>query len=322
MKWSAAPIWVLSFLSCACSELPKSLSPLRDLEQPLELFEEPGDEAERLALPLGSFTGIQVVSAGESLEDLTAGGLGVRVDAIVENSPGDAAGLTPGDLLYEATIEGGTPREIEAPSNWRQVELEAPPGRPLRLLIDRAGLETEVAVTPVARVRAPEREEAERFTEEARVGVVLRTATEVEARGAGLGPGGGAVIVGLARSSPWRTAGLGYRDLIVSVDGRSVSHPQVVLDAIRSAEEPLDMVVVRSGERLEVDAPISERESHLTELSIPLIFSYTSDLETTEVSLPLGLIHWSETEAAWRLRLLWLIGIGGGEKDVLEEVDT
>ena len=41
-----------------------------------------------------------------------------------------------------------------------------------------------------------------------------------EARAAGLGPGGGAVVVGLSERSPWRAAGLRFGDLIVAaLDG-------------------------------------------------------------------------------------------------------
>src|SRR5204863_9943281 len=108
-------------------------------------------------------------------------------------------------------------------------------GAGLAVVIDRGGVERKAEVGVVARVRAPERQDTTRLREESRVGVVLRSATEVEARAAGLGPGGGAVVVGLAAGSPWRAAGLRFGDLLTSIGGREVAHPQVVLDAIRAA---------------------------------------------------------------------------------------
>ncbi|MFQ5517227.1 MAG: RNA polymerase sigma factor, partial [Acidimicrobiia bacterium] len=76
--------------------------------------------------------------------------------------------------------------------------------------------EAEAVVQAMERLRPADRGETERFREEDRVGVVVRTATEVEARAVGLGPGGGAVVVGLSRTSPWREAGLRFGDLIVA----------------------------------------------------------------------------------------------------------
>ena len=58
--------------------------------------------------------------------------------------------------------------------------------------------------SPAARVAPAERDEGARFREEERVGFIVRSATEVEARSAGLAPGAGVVLVGLAAGSPWR----------------------------------------------------------------------------------------------------------------------
>ena len=64
-------------------------------------------------------------------------------------------------------------------------------------------------------MRPPDREPAETFREEQHAGIVVRTATEVEARAAGLGAGGGAVLIGLAANSPWRQKGLRFGDVIL-----------------------------------------------------------------------------------------------------------
>src|SRR5258705_397212 len=83
----------------------------------------------------------------------------------------------------------------------------APAGSVIEVELDRAAAELSVRITCVARVHGPDREKAPKLREEQRVGVVVRAATEVEARAAGLGPGGGAVVIGLARTSPWRQDG-------------------------------------------------------------------------------------------------------------------
>ena len=174
----------------------------------------------------------------------------------------------------------------------------------------------------VQRVQPAERQPVERFREEQRVGVVLRTATEVEARAAGLGPGGGAVVVGLSRQSPWRSAGLRFGDLVTSIDGRPVAHPQDVLAALRDPDrDELRLGYVRDGRTTEVTALLSDRDRDVTEIHVPLLFSYSHERGTSETSLLLGLIAHESTAAAWRLRLLWLISFGGGDSDRLLEVD-
>jgi C-terminal processing protease CtpA/Prc len=303
------------------TKLPDKLPPLADVEAPPALMDEPKDEAERLKLPLGGFTGITVADARRSFDELDETAVGVRVARVAENSPGDAAGVAEGDVLLAVTDADGARREIARPSQWRAVEIAAKPGATLHLALDRAGAQVGADVVVAPRVRPAERQEAPRLREEERVGVVVRAATEVEARAAGLGPGGGAVVVGLSAASPWRAAGLAFGDLIVSIDGREVAHPQVVLDAIRAAAKDATLRVefVRDGERRAVDARVSRRASQIRHIHVPVVFSYDADRGAVEWSALLGLVDYESTIAAWRLRLLWLFKIGGGDADRLVE---
>lgn len=301
--------------------LPDESPPLVDMEEPLWLFSEPDDEVERQGLPRGSFTGVYVEDARETLEALLGEGEGIVVTRVVENSPGDAAGLQEGDLILFVIGAGGEEMVIRHPSQWREIEIENEPGTKLVVVYDRANVEAEAELTVVPRLRVPEREDTERFREEQRVGVVLRTATEVESRRAGLGPGGGAVVVGLSARSPWRDAGIEFEDMVVSVDAVDVSHPQVVLEAIRNAEgEELDLVVLRGEEPMEVSAALTSRESELQSLTIPLIYSYERDRGRSSWSFLFGLFSHESTEAAWEFGFLWLFSFGGGDADRLEEV--
>ena len=138
-----------------------------------------------------------------------------------------------------------------------------------------------------------------------------------------MGAGSGEVIVGLSRSSPWREAGLVYGDLVVSVDGVPVAHPQVVLDAIRTADEKAELAleVLRGGERAEVAVGVSRRQRETSHFKIPLLFSYEREPRESSTSMILGLIRVRRTEAAWDCRLLWLISFGGGDADRLERVE-
>lgn len=315
-------------LSCClggCSlspDLAHSAPPLADMEEPLDLRAEPDDEAARQKLPPGSFSGLVVDDGRDTLADKLDQPGTLRIASVVENSPAAAAGLQPGDLLLEARIAPGPTRALQRPSEWRQIELDHPPGTRVALVIDRAGREARSELLLVARVRPAARSAAEQFREEQRVGVVLRTATEVEARAAGLGPGAGAVVVGLSRGSPWRAPGIRFGDVLVAVDGLPLTHPQQLLARLRDENcDRLRLDVVRGGERRTVDAPLSQRDDDVSEVWVPPLLYWGTDRGKTEFSMLLGLVNHQSTAAAWRFRLLWIFAIGGGDSDRLLEVD-
>ncbi len=311
----------------ACSslrdDLPEDAPPLADMEEPLALHQEPDDEDERTALPLGGFTGVVVSEAPQRLESLDEACATVRIVRVVENSPADAAGLWEGDLLLSAWLDGGAPKAISYASQWRELELAANGGSTLYVRYDRGAVEREAAIDVLPRVRHTRRREVHRFREKDRVGVVVRTATEVEARAGGLGPGAGAVIVGLSAGSPWRSAGLRYGDLIVAANGAQINHPQVVLDLIREAEDDDEMVVtiVRDARSRELEVPLSRRQKELYELSIWPLFSYESDRGESEMSVLLGAVQQNTTNVAAEWRVLWLFTFASGDADRLEEAD-
>lgn len=311
------------FLAAACAgtSLPAKSPPLLGMDEPPEYMQEPDDEAKRQELPRGSFTGIVAGDARDSLDALLAAPEGVLVARVVENSPAAIAGLVEGDLLLEARV-GGESTTLAWPAEWRRLELETEPGTRVALIADRAGAELEFELETVPRVATPARASSERFREEQRVGVVVRTATEVEARAAALGPGGGAVLVGMTRESPWRGAGVVYGDLIRAAGGVEIHHPQVLLDQIRAAppKSKIELEIVRAGELLAIDAPLSRRVGELKSLSLQPLYSYSRDRDLTSHSIVLGLIRWRRTPAAWDLRLLWWFSIRGGDADRLEAV--
>ncbi len=313
---------LLGLLAACSSTLPTAPPPLADMEEPLDLLREPDDEAARRALPAGAFSGLVVDDARDTLaQKLDEDGV-LRIVAIVENSPAVAAGLQVGDELLEARPPGRTLHPLRRPSDWRAIELASAPGTEVELVVDRAGREAKTTLTFVKRLAPAERQASERFREEARVGVVLRTATEVEARAAGMAPGAGAVIVGLSHHSPWRNAGLRFGDLLTAVDDQGIAHPQDVLQALRDpAREQLRLRWRRGTTEYDAETVLSQRAQELHELSIPILFSYSAQRGRSEWSLLWGLLGHESTAAAWRMRLLWLISFGGGDADQLLETE-
>lgn len=317
---TAAVAFALS--ACVTSSLPTEPPPLVAMEEPAEWLDTSGLEAAERPEARGSFTGLEVGDSRTTLDALAGEPEGVLVTAVIENSPADAAGIAVGDLIVE--VSAPVPTALHWPSEWRRLEEETAPQAELRLVIDRAGAELEKRLVTEQRVRPHGAIAIERWREERRVGVVVRTATSAEAARAALGAGGGAVIVGMTRESPWRPIGLRYGDLVRAVGGVEVAHPQVLLEAIRSAPEKgsLELEVVRDGQILAVDAPLSRRDTELKELSIPLVYSMEKARDRTTVSVLLGLVKYESTPAAWKLRLLWLFDFAGGDADRLESLDS
>jgi hypothetical protein len=319
----------LPLLLVGCSLLAPKIdekSPaLYDMEEPLALYEEPADEDKRIALPAGGFTGVYVTEITQSLDDLDDGAAGVLVDRIVENSPAAFAGLERGDILLEAN---GKP--LGYPSEWRQLELSAKGGENVTVLYDRAGADRTAELTFAARAQPAMRKKTRRYREEARVGIVVRNATEAEARAAKLGPGGGAVVVGLSKTSAWRgvdrgvTDGWGvmYGDLIVEAAGEPVTHPNVLLAAIRDAPKKGNVAIalIREGKRREVELPVSRRTHEQKMTDIPLLYYYEKDRDRTTVSVFLGIYKRVKTRAAAETRILWIFKFRSGDADRLEEV--
>ena len=306
--------------ACSIAGLPDQPPALRDMEEPLELRAEPDDEAERLRLPFGCFSGAYVKDARDTLAAKLRDDGQLEVERVVENSPAERAGLQPGDLLLEASVGGGDAIELRRPSEWLQLERAGNAGQKVVLIVDRAGREARTELVLEPRVRAADRTPVERYREEQRVGIVVRTATEVEAHGAELGPGGGAVVIGLSARSPWREAGLRFEDLLVAVDDQPLAHPQDLLQALRDEQrDSYRITFLRGGEMSTVVAGTSRREHEFREIYVPLIYSYEYDRGRTQWSLLTGLLGYESTAAAWRFQLLWLIGIGGGDADQLLE---
>ncbi len=318
----APALGACSALFAGPGALPRESPALAGMEEPLALQGEPQDETSRAALPAGAFSGLYVADARASLDALLEAPEGVRVERVVENSPGDAAGLEEGDLLLSAATPDGRTVELHWPSEWRALELAQPAGSRLALVCDRAGSERRAELVLVARLHPAERVPTVRLREEQRVGLVLRSTTEVEARALELAPGAGAVVVGLAAESPWRAAGVRFSDVILAVDGVPLAHPQQLLDRVRSAEPDarLHLALARGGQRLELDAGLSRRERETTHLTLPVLFSYERVRGASETSILLGLLRYRHTAAAWDWRILWFISFGRGDADRLEQV--
>jgi membrane-associated protease RseP (regulator of RpoE activity) len=309
-----------TLMLCACrAAAPLSSPELTDWEEPAEWMHPPQDEPSRKELPNGCFSGLQFASRSRSLEGDEPAGL--EIASVIENSPAIAAGLRSGDRLLEARWRERT-IVLDAVSDWREIELGADPQERIRLNLERGSRSMDAELVLAARLAPAPRSEPVRDRESMRAGILVREATEAQSRAAGLPPGAGVILIGMARSSPWRRSELRFGDLLTSVDGQRIDHPSRLVEAIRAAKPDTGLSIgyQRDGELRTADVPLSTRERGMREVGIPLVFSWSGSAQRTQWSALIGLLSWESNPQAWRMRLLWLIRFQGGDWERLEEL--
>ncbi len=313
---------VIIFLFGCTSGLPTKADPLVDMEISRAIFEMPQDEEQRKELPLGVFTGIEVGDSRLTLEEQLEAPEGVLVTGIVENSPAAAAGIQVGDIIVEAAIDENISTILHWPSDWFKLEQAAQVDSVIHVLYDRAGRDFKTAIKPVKRISPPNRVSGNTFREESKVGIIVRNASEVEAERAGLTRGEGSVVVGLARTSPWKQAGLLYGDIILEINNIKIKNPQELLITINGLNKGDDVkiVVFRDDENTTLNTTVSKRQKETKAFSIPLIFSYGKKGGIEKTSTLFDIISVKKTQVASEYRLFWLINFTTGDSNRLEEI--
>lgn len=304
------------------SGLRTQADPLEDMETAHQQFDMPEDETQRETLPMGVFTGIEVGDSRQTLQARLEAPEGVLVTRVVENSPAVAADIRVADILLEAAVGNHAPMALTWPSDWYKVEQTATVDSDIVVLVDRAGKDIETTLKPVTRLSRPARLPGNRFREETKVGIIVRNASEVEAHEAGLTRGEGSVVVGLARTSPWRKAGLQFGDVILSVNGQAIKNPQELLAAINGlpSRQAVALTVFREGQCVTLDTTVTQREKEVNRFSIPLIYAYENNRGIRKTSILLGLYKARKTAVAAQYRWLWLLHYTVGDASRLEEV--
>lgn len=299
--------------------LPKDSPDLMDWEEPAEWMHPAQDEDQRKSLPAGCFSGLQFSSAARSLEGDEPQGL--AISGVVENSPAAAAGLRTGDQLLEARV-GEVRTMLDAPSDWRELELGSAAGTRVDLQLERGSRSLETSLVLVARVEPALRAEPVRARESLRAGILVREASEAQSRAAGLPPGAGVILIGMARSSPWRRSSLRFGDLLITVNDERIDHPSKLMRVIREAgpDQSLRIGYLREGTRAVSEVQLTERQRGLREFRIPLLFSWSQSTQRTQWSMLLSLLDYESNPSAWQFRLLWLIRFRGGDSERLEEI--
>jgi S1-C subfamily serine protease len=325
MRTSWLPLLLAMLPAWGChlssSGPPTQAEPLEDMEVSRARFAMPQDEAQRQELPRGVFTGIEVGDARQTLEAQLSPPEGLLVTAVVENSPAVAADIRAGDILLEAAIDHGEPVTLSWPSDWYRIEETASVNGTIELLVDRAGRDRRAVLKPVKRISLRPRLPGQHYREERKVGIIVRNASEVEAHQAGLARGEGAVVVGLAQTSPWRQAGVQLGDVITDVNGTPVKNPQELLAAINDLPlgRAVRIGVFREGEKVTLQTTVSRRKQETAEVRIPLLYTYENKRGIRKSSVLMGLFRERQTAVAAEYTVLWFIKWTVGDSNRLEQ---
>ncbi len=309
--------------------LAKRSPPLRDLDYSSAAVTEPDDEAERQQLPVGCFSGLTLTQhVVGSLDDALADGkikLPVQIVEVAEHSPADLAGLRPLDVLIAAQVNDQPRQDITHLGLWLQIEQTCSPGAQVTLWFNRLGASNTATLSLTKRARPGKRIPIRALTEDQRIGIAVRTLTEVESRRLQLMPGVGIKIIGMSKNSPWRSAGIQLEEIVTAVDDHPITQPEELIRLV--APETKNKVVVsllRNNKTELVSCPLTTRETAVTENSFFGLYSYSYAPSSEELawSGPLWLIGYESTPSAWRMSLLWFIHFGGGERAALKEVQA
>jgi S1-C subfamily serine protease len=313
---------ILFSFGCSSSQLQTKADPLENMEVSRTLLAAPQDEEQRKELPLGVFTGVAVSDSQQTLEEQLKAPDGVLVTGIVENSPGAAAGIQEGDIILKAAIDANSPIVLQWASDWFRLEQTAQLDTVIHIYYDRAGRNFETMIKPVKRISPPSRLTGNSFREEAKVGIIVRNASEVEAGKAGLTRGEGCVVVGLSGTSPWRQAGVLFGDIITEINGKIIKNPQELLITINDLKKGDDVkiVVFRDDKKITINTSVSKRQKETKEVDIPFIFSYGNKGGIEKTSILFDLLSIRKTRVASEYKLFWLIKYTVGDSNRLEEI--
>ncbi len=263
------------------------------------------------------YLGVKVVENAPTLEDIGEHH-GVRVESVVENSPAQAAGIRPGDVIVSL---GG--KVHDWPDRFYAAVEALKPGLAVKVEVLREDVGFEVKVVPGSRAAQRAEKKILYLAETRRVGVRVRSLGRTAARAAGLSPAEGVVLAGFWGMSPWKRDGLKAGDILHIMDGRPLHDPRELIRRIRR-KDPGDAVhleVIRDGKRKVFRTVASRRKRRTERVSIPVLFNYTSrtpDRSSWGVLLDVFQTEW---KAGMRTTtLFWVISWTTGEADVLEEI--
>ena len=178
------------------------------------------------------------------------------IEAVVKDSPADKAGLKKGEIILSVDGTVLTPT-VTLPDLIGKKK----PGDSVTLQVQASGTTTETRDVKVTLGDNPDKKGT------AWLGVQYRSRFGLDGRGHGgrgmplpEGTTDGAVVGAVSPDSPAAKAGLAERDVITEIDGKAVSEPKTVVEAVQAHKigDTVTLKVQRGTETKEIKVTLAE----------------------------------------------------------------
>lgn len=251
--------------------------------------DQPGEKVRRLAVLAGR--GVQL---GVTVRDVDPAQPGGKTGAVVEDvrsgSAADKAGIRKGDVITEFDGE-----RVRGARHLTRLVTETPEGRTVKAVVDREGTAVALDVTPDSGALAlgegdvevlvppmrfeglgpeferdlrsrierslPRGEWAWRSVGRPRLGVQVQSLDGQ--LGEYFGTSTGVLVNSVEADSPAAKAGLKAGDVVTAIDGKAVSEPSQLIEAVRDAKDGATLAIdyVRDRKAQSTNATLPEREA-------------------------------------------------------------
>ncbi len=151
---------------------------------------------------------------------------GALVNQVKSNSPGSKAGLQRGDVIV--AIDG---RIVETPTSLRNVISMMPPGKKIRLSVNREGQKLDLDAVVGTHPEAGESSPLER-----KLGLEIGPLTDKKREELGLSGEDGVLVVGVKADSPAARAHITPGSVILEVNRQAITSPAEFAAALESAK--------------------------------------------------------------------------------------
>lgn len=245
--------------------------------QPLVFFQQPvGAQVYEYhsGMPGGTYLGVSLeeVDATRARDLKLKETYGVEITRIEEGSPAEKAGLKPNDVVLEYNGQ-----RIEGMEQLGRLVRETPAGREVKLLVSRAGMTQTIAATVAARkAKAPGWNAGQEIhvptihiPDIPGVFTTMRSpmlGVEAESLGSQLasyfGVKEGVLVRSVVSDTAAERAGIRAGDVITKVDGATVTNPNEVSSAIRTASSKKAFVVDLVRDHKDVSVSVSIDDGH------------------------------------------------------------
>ncbi len=184
---------------------------------------------------------------------LPSGSKGALIQQVMPKTPGEKAGLEPGDVV--TSLDG---KPIESSSALSRAVALVPPGKSLKLGLVRKGSQKTVSVTvgqrpddeaAVGREDGEEGEASAEGSKSPKLGLKVATLTPDVARELKLPPEtGGVLVTELVEGGPAEQAGVRRGDLILEVNRQGVARPADLVGLVGKMKEgEMALLRIRRG---------------------------------------------------------------------------